>query len=215
MSARDAVLDALLVFFALHKAQNFGTCAGIDPRVLHARFEPIDADELFDGSRFQVPVHGVADWTLVTMRRPDQIGKIKVGFVQDVLGGLRELEGAPTLEVRFGQAIKNLQLAGLIYTAHVLWDSDPLDPKSGQHARPLCTLYVDGGSHTEREHSLQEKINDAAHKTGTISGVVTYGESRGKEANYVKAGTFWYLVPNIAGEKGYVIEAVPCPVVGQ
>ena len=196
MSARDGVLDALLVFFALHKVQNFGTCAGIDPRVLHARFDPIDDDEIMDGSRHQVPVKGVNDWTLVSMRRPGQVNRFKEGFVHEVLGGLREQLGGHTLEGRFRQALKNLFDNGLLYTAHVLWDSDPLACGTGQYAQPLYTQYVDCGWAIEREKSLQKRINETVQETGTISGASTYGQSRGKEANYVPSGIFRYLVPN-------------------
>ena len=196
MQADEARLDAILVFLAFHRAQNFDTCAGIDPRFLHGRFTAIDEGDLGDGSCYQVPVNGVDDWTLVTMRKPTCPEVLDAGFIDSTLGGLEEVEGAPTLEERFRGAVENLLRCRLLYTAHVLWNGDPLHPTRGSKARPHYTLYLQDSWDEDHEDSLQIDIHKAGQATATISGVETYGASRGAEANYIRSGIFRFMVTN-------------------
>ena len=147
------------------------------------------------GLLYQMPVNGVDSWTLVTMRKPAGVKVFQADFIDNTLGGFEDLEDAPSLVERFRLAVDNLLKARLLYTAHVLWNGDPLHSTRGRKARPHYTLYLHD-SWDKRENSLQRDIHKTVQATNTISGVETYGETRGAEANYIRSNIFRFMVRN-------------------
>jgi len=190
----NALTDAQLTYFALHLAQDFDQSAGIDPRIVHGRFTPISAGADGEGSCFSRSVVG-ADWTFFTMEAP-QAMTIDPRFANETLGMVPVWEGAPSIAQRIEHAILQLRRADLIYSAHVLWDSDPVHKMSGRHPMPLYTLYVTGLSDRERELQLQKAVHKAIWASGTVSETEDFADSRGASPRFAHSNMHRYLVPN-------------------
>lgn len=206
MNSADSVLDALLVFFALHKNQDFGAFSGIDPRAMHGKFSHIKDDHGWEGARYRSDVDGHDGWTLQLMLRPVGPFFVSDEFVQETLGMLPEIEGAPSLEKRFRAAFANLNNARLIYRAHVLWDSDPLDTANRRRSPPLFTSYIEDHWDKEREIFLQYDTWNAAQAAGMNIGPNLWGQRSNKEdAPLLNSGVFGVLLPNAYLEKATLL----------
>lgn len=188
----NALIDALLVFFHLHEYQDFGKFGGVDPGVAHGRFRPVENNEECE---HVMPLAGLNGWSLVTEQAPKDI-ILSDAFVYKALNGVPLWEGAPSLEVRAAHALEQLKKADLIYQAHVVWDSDPVNKRPARHPVPLFTLYVIAsrtGSNLELQ--LQPDVHDALLKTKTYTGVQIYGESRGQSPKWKGTKEHRYIVP--------------------
>ena len=174
----NALIDALLVFFHLHEHQDFGKFGGVDPEVAHGRFRPAKSNEE-EGSGHVTSLAGVDGWSLVTEHAPHVIVLSEL-FASKALAGVPSWKDAPPLKVRAAHALEQLRKADLVYQAHVVWDSDPVNKGLGLHPVPLFALYVVASRSSKLELGLQRDVHNALIKTDTYTGVQIYGESRGK-----------------------------------
>lgn len=193
ISFKQSQADALMTFCALHAEQDFQGCAGVDPRVAHGRFDPIDAEEDGNGTEHVLEVRGVAGWLFVTMRKPDRLA-VDQQFLKETLGPVRGWSDAPTPQYRFDNALRLLRKCGLVYEAQILWDSDPVSASTQGGASPLFTLHVSNSWDREREVALQRDVHDAMLKTQTFSGEEIFGDSRGLEARWEHSGRHRFMV---------------------
>ena len=189
----NAMVDALLMYFALHGRQDFDRFAGVDPCAVGAPFEPIPGEEGGDQTTHTVPISDLPDWVLVTEKMPKKLA-ISEEFAVDALGCVQPWDGAPTLVERAHHAIEQLYRARLVYRAAVLWDVCPLNAPKGRYPAPLHTLYVQGGWADKIEHQLQDHVHKVMLKTRTRTGQQVFGESRGLEASWVGRGIHRFIV---------------------
>lgn len=190
----NALIDALLIFFALHRRQEFERFAGVDPCAVGGRFEPIDDEEDGDQTAHAVAIEGTPSWLLVTERSPTKL-VISAEFAEEALGCVQAWEGAPTVVKRAHHALDQLRRAELIYKATVLWDVNPINPPLGRFPQPLHTLYVHGSWASEHEHQLQNDVHKVMLRTRTRTGHQVFGESRGLEASWVRSGHHRFMLP--------------------
>ena len=193
ISFRQSQVDALMTFCALHAEQDFQGCAGVDPRVAHGRFDPIDADEDGSGTEHVLKVRGAAGWLFVTMRKPTRL-RVSPQFLKETFGPVPGGSDAPTSQHRFDNALRRLRECGLVYEAQILWDSDPVSPATQGDASPLFTLHVSNSWDREREATLQRDVHDTMLRTQTFSGEEIFGDSRGLEARWAHSGRHRFIV---------------------
>jgi hypothetical protein len=191
---KNALIDAVLMFFALHKHQKFELFGGVDPRAVGASFKPIEDGEDGDETQHVLPIQGVPDWVLVTERKPSKL-VISDKFAQATLGCVETWVGAPTLVERARHAIEQLKRAQLVYSAAVVWDLDPVNCPKGLYPEPLYTLYVGGSWASKIEHHLQNHVHKVMLKTQTRTGLQVFADSRGLEANWVRSGIHRFIIP--------------------
>lgn len=192
---KNALIDAILVFFALHMQQKFELYGGVDPRAIGASFKPIEDGEDGDETQHVLPIQGVPDWVLVTERKPSKL-VISDKFALETLGCVETWVGAPTLVERARHAIEQLKRAQLVYSAAVVWDLDPVNCPKGLYPEPLYTLYVGGSWASKIEHHLQNHVHKVMLKTQTRTGLQVFGDSRGLEANWVRSGIHRFVIPS-------------------
>ena len=190
----NALVDALLMYFALHGRQGFDKFAGVDPRAVGAPFKPIQDEEDGDETTHIVPISDLSDWVLVTEKSPTQLS-ISDEFAVATLGCVQPWDGAPPLIERAQHAIAQLQIAKLVYSAAVLWDVDPVSWPSGRFPTPLHTLYVQESWANKIEHQLQGHVHKVMLKTRTRTGQQVFGDSRGLEPNWVGRRIHRFIVP--------------------
>ena len=194
MSWKNALLDALIVFFALHQHQDFDRYAGVDPRLVHTRFGAPPPGHL-DGVASESAVGAVVDWTLVNAVPNRKMETPRTEFLESTLGGIPHWEDSPPLIDRFKLALRNLKDARLLYRAHVLWAVDPTRRNGRLTVKPHFTLYVHDSWDTDREQSLQLDVHKTATSTGTVTGAEVFAESRGEKARHVGNNVFSYILP--------------------
>ena len=202
--AHNAIVDALLTFLALHRKQEFEIFAGVDPKVACGRFSPLSEGEGGDDTSHLRKIAGVPDWILRTMRAPKEL-LIDSTFIRDTLGTVPEWDGAPSLERRMKVAIAQLVRSGLVYRAHVVWNSDPLLVRKGSFSWPLFTLYAGAGRDKVRELQLQDAVHTALLKAQIEDSADVWGDSRGESPRYAGTGIFQYLVPRQTATKATLL----------
>lgn len=188
------MLDALVVFFGLHEHQDFFQYAGVDPRIVHAQFRPIDPQR-HDGMRPESAIGDQSGWKLVNLVPHPRMESPCAQFIEETLGCIPSWEGAPSLVERFKLAIQNLKKVGLLYRIHVLWNGDPTRQTGSLTSKPHYTLYVHDSWDTTLEQSLQADIRDTAAATGTVTGSEILVDIRGKRARAAGMDVFSYVLP--------------------
>ncbi len=185
--------DALLMYFQLHKHQDFGRFGGVSPACAEVRFTPAST---IDGDGIDHVLEAAHEgWSLVTENEPRCQPDLSAKFLETALPEVPSWDDAPSVADRGVHALKELQRVGLIYSAAVVWQADPVLDLSGR-MEPLYTLYVKGAWTDELETSLQYAINNAVIQSGTRSGVDVYGASRGTTADYHGRGRHSYFLPD-------------------
>ena len=192
---KQSQADALLTFIALHAEQDFQGSAGVDPRVAHGRFDPINAEEDGSGTDHVLQVQGASGWRLVTLRKSATL-TVAQQFLNETFGSVSGWGDAPAPQDRFDNALRRLRECGLVYEAQILWDSDPVSASMHADASPLFTLHVSDSWDREREAALQRDVHEAMLKTQTFSGKEIFGDSRGQEARWSRSGRHRFIVPD-------------------
>lgn len=190
----QAMLDALVVFFGLHEHQDFFQYAGVDPRIVCARFVRWAPGRL-GGVQLESNLVDQAGWSLVNAVPNKKMEPPCVQFLDRTLGRIPSWDGAPTLVDRFHLAIWNLKNVGLLYRIHVLWNGDPTRHASGLTPKPHYTLYVHESWDPTMEQSLQADIHGTAAVTGTVTGSEILVDSRGKQSRPAGMDVYSYILP--------------------
>ena len=177
-------LDAIMLFLALHENQDFFKFSGIDPKVVNSKFGDVDPGFL-DGWPTCLPIHGTEDWTLNHVKANPENKFWNKKFLNNVFACLPEFNAEVQMEDRIEIAVKNLEKADFLYSAHVLWSNDPLQKLSYSRAKPLYVVYVENSKSLDFEISLHESIKKTIIATNTLEATQIYEKGEKKEHLYV------------------------------
>jgi hypothetical protein len=191
----NAVVDALLVFVALHRHQDLDRFGGVDPTLVGSRCTPIDPDEDGLGTQHVVRLRNFSgDMALVTERSPDMLS-VNDQFAETVLGCVPPWRGAPSTAERFRHALEQLEGLGLVYRTHVVWSVDPIMPPAGRHPRVLYTLHVARSWASELEGGVADCIHSKFCLATPEQRQARFAESRGEQVNWHRSGIFRFAIP--------------------
>ena len=196
----QAVMDAIVLFAALMKEQDFGACAGVDPDAWHHAFEPIDDDEDGDGSSHVQRLPNSKN-VMVTVKESSQNYAI-MKFVDSVFGAAVETEKREILSARFWHAMHQLRQLGLIYQVHVLWDGNPLDRKQRRQAEPWATQYIKDAWARQVDPYLQHIVNNAAWRTGARDANIDFSDG---QPSFVGSGRYRYIIRAVAQKRAFLV----------
>ena len=194
LSVTEARLDAIMTFLALHEGQDFNKFSGIDPEIIHSTFEKVE-DNFVDGYASGIPISGKPDWSLTHVNSLPTRFEPKEDFSKRTYRSLPNVEQKISIEVRFKLALMNLKNSGLLYKAHVLWNSHPIKKIGEAKAIPLYVVYVEGSWATEMEDALHRDIKATTKATGTLEGLQMYGDKCRTESLY-QGKTHGFIVDN-------------------
>jgi hypothetical protein len=191
---RRTIVDALLVFAAMHKHQEFDTFAGVNPALLGSRCCPIKSGEDGLDTEHIVRLDDFTDeMALITEHSPDEVG-VDADFAQSVLGKV-SWTGAPSVTVRFTHALRQLERSGLCYRVHVVWNVDPIAPPDNREAEVLYTLHVA----RSWSKSMERGVADCIHSKFCLSTPeerhARFADSRGTSPNWHRSSIFRFAVP--------------------
>lgn len=195
MRALNAVMDALLVYVCLLKVQDFDCFGGVNPKIAHGIFLPIVPDEDGDGSLAAQAVAGVKGWTWFRQKRSAEM-VYSSDFISQTLGGVETWDNSPPLEIRFKNAITQLDNAGLIYRSVVLWNPDPLTMSDALLDGPLVTLKVGNRRDRNRELDIEVAVNNTLIKTQSIERTKVFDKNGDPACNWINKDYFDFIVPN-------------------
>ena len=192
---RNAFVDALALFFALHQNQDFDLFAGVDPKVARGTFRPVQDGEGWDDASYKMPMQENPSWTFFSMIQEGGIGFSKA-FLEQTFDGLPTWDKCPSHEERCSHAFEQLKNAWLIYNTIVLWESNPLTGVTSPRPDPIYTLYVASKRNDKNEVMLQHAIHDAMLKSKTLAREVTFpvsGNLRSKPT-WTESGVYTYVL---------------------
>lgn len=195
----QAISDAILLYAALMREQDFDDCAGVDPSAWWQRFEP-DHDE-----GHITPVPGV-DAVMVTVKESSQ-SQTTWNFIEKVLGQLPDdQEGRDQVASRFWRAARALSAQRLTYRVLVLWQGDPLDPKTRRQAAPVATQYINDSWARKIDPHLQYDTNRAAWRVGTRDAYSDFSDARSTGSlPFTNSGSYRYMVRSGAEKNCYLV----------
>lgn len=189
----QAFADAMKVFMALMKEQDYGDCAGVDPQAWSQGFEPVAPDE-YDGIAKHIEPLPQTDGVVVTVKESNT----RLSNWSFVLRALGEegAEGAQReqLERRFWHAISQLRRLELIYRVLILWKGNPLDSKQGRVAEPLATQYINDSWARKIDPHLQHDAHRAIWRAEPGYAYEDFGGSTGGAIPFVGSGRYRYIV---------------------
>ena len=194
LSVTEARLDAIMTFLALHECQDFYKFSGIDPEIINSTFKNVE-DNYVDGYTSVIPINGKSDWSLTHVDSQPTLFEPKEDFSKRAFGSLQNVDQEISIEFRFKLALMNLKNSGLLYKAHVLWNSHPIEKKGEVKAMPLYVVYVDDSWATEMEDALHRDIKATTKATGTLDGSQMYGDKCSTESLY-QGKTHGFIVDN-------------------
>lgn len=165
----QAITDAILLYAALMKEQDFNEHAGVNPEAWFQRFAHIEPGETTpDGDDLMTqavhPVDGT-NGVLVTVQEVPETSTF-IRFMRHALGEPTAPE--PDVAARFWHAVAELRRLRLAYRALVLWQGDPLNPKKRRHAEPLATLYINDPWARELDPFIQYEVNRAWWRSRSV-----------------------------------------------
>jgi hypothetical protein len=196
----QAICDAILLFAALMKEQDFAECAGVDPEAWHQKFEPIGEDEDGDGTDHVVPVPDT-NAVLVTVKESGGESSIWP-FVCKVFGEMpKEESRRQELGARFWHAANQLRKLRLIYRVLILWTGDPLDKTHRKKAEPIATHYIDDGWAREYDPHLQYEVHKATWRSGVRDRASDFSPDGDIPLNFVGSGRYRYMVKAASASK--------------
>lgn len=201
----QAVVDAIVLFVALMKEQDFGECAGVDPDAWHHKFLAIADDEDGDGSEHVVPLAGT-NGVMVTVKEADdryaQWPFIHAAFNETPV----DEEEKKRLASRFWHAMEQLRALRLVYRVMILWRGDPLDPRQRKKAEPIATQYINDSWARKIDPHLQYEANLAAWRTEARDAYADFTEARETGSiPYVGSGRYRYIVRSDAERNTHLI----------
>jgi len=194
LSVTEARLDAIMTFLALHEAQDFDKFSGIDPEIIHSTFKNVE-NNYVDGYKSVIPINGKSDWSLTLVDSQPTLFDPKEDFSKCAFGSLQNVDQEVSIEVRFKLALINLRNSGLLYKAHVLWNSNPIEKTGETKAMPLYVVYIEGSWATKIEDALHRDIKATTKATGTLDGLQMYGDKCNTESLY-QGKTHGFIVDN-------------------
>lgn len=184
----QAIIDALILYAALMKEQDFDEFAGVAPNAWRQEFEP-DHEE---GHITPVPgTNGV----MVTVKESNRsLSTLK--FIEKVMGLIPEDKEERELVLkRFWNAASQLNSHRLTYRVLVLWQGNPLDAKVGRNAEPLATQYINDKWARKLDPQLQYEVNRAAWRAGTRDAYTDFTEAQHNGSlPFVGSGSYRYMV---------------------
>ncbi len=190
----QAVKDALLLYAAMLKEQDFGDCAGADPEVWHQCFVPIEPGEDGDGTQ-HIGSFPDSDWVLVTVKA--SLDQNPVGpFVRKVFG---ETPADPVcmapLSARFMHAMRQLWSARLLYRVLVLWGGNPLDAAQRGNCEPVATQYIADEWARQIDLHVQYVVHSALWRTETRDAAADFNEAAATgDLPFLYSGRYRYIV---------------------
>lgn len=190
ISRSQAVVDAIVLFAALMKEQDFGDCAGVDPDAWHQGFEPIEADEDGFETAHVVPVPNTNGVMVTVKESEDRYSTLP--FIYRVFGETATEEAhKQRLTSRFWHAADQLRALRLVYRVMILWQGDPLDPTQRRRAEPIATQYINDSWARQIDPHLQYETNRAAWRTETRDAYSDFVED---SIPFVGSGRYRYIV---------------------
>ncbi len=202
----QAVSDAIVLFAALMKEQDFAECAGVDPDAWHQKFEPIEDDEDGDGTEHIVPVPDT-NGVMVTMK--ESVNDFStLPFIYKVLDETPENEQRKQeLTKRFWHSAHQLRSLRLIYRVLILWQGNPLDAKQRRKAEPIGTQYINDSWARQYDPHLQYEVNRAAWRSGTRDVYSDYMDSKhiDEPIPFVNSGRYRYMVNSKSADTTYLV----------
>ena len=186
----QAVMDAIVLFAALMKEQDFGDCAGVDPDAWHQDFEPIEAEEDGFETAHVVPVPNT-NGVMVTVKESENPYST-LPFIYKVFGETPTDEAhKKRLTSRFWHAAHQLRTLRLVYRVMVLWQGNPLDSTQRRRSEPIATQYINDSWARQIDPHLQYETNRAAWRTETRD---AYSDFTEDSIPFVGSGRYRYIV---------------------
>ena len=202
----QAVSDAIVLFAALMKEQDFGECAGVDPDAWHQKFEPIVDDEDGEETGHIVPVPST-NGVMVTVKESandfSTLPLIYKVFDETPNDEQRKQE----LTTRFWHAVHQLRSLRLIYRVLILWQGNPLDTKQRRKAEPIATQYINDSWARQYDPHLQYEVNRAAWRSGARDVYTDYMDSKhiDEPLSLVNSGRYRYMVDSKSAGNTYLV----------
>ena len=166
--------DTLLLLVALLSRLDYSGYGAVDPCVASTRFMPTRPNEPFDDASAEMHVPGNPDLRLI-LAKEGGFPLIQKQFADQLFDGLEV--GMDPLS-RAQAALKLLLDLGMVGSAHIVWNRDPLSQLTAPtrvSARPAATLYVTGGDDFRGVTPfLQYAIDAAIKRVDAISGRELY-----------------------------------------
>jgi hypothetical protein len=202
----QAVMDAILLYAALLKEQDFGGFAGVDPQILHGKFVPIDPTDV-NCERSEDTLYGYEpvvvipeiNSLLVTVRATDEYKETPwtttKQFIFDLLGNpardqITELD---LIAQRFWWSLRQLRDIRLVYCAAILWEGDPTNQQQRRTAEPLATHTIEDAWAKDYDPSITKDINRLLWRNGLVEDFAPDGNGGS------------YFVPKGANHYRYIV----------
>jgi hypothetical protein len=152
----QAAKDALVTFVALHDSQDFDRFCGVDPNCVSGDFAFVEDMSEAGGREAVMALWPNPAMAVVTVREHgNQIPTM--AFARKLMEGATAANCTATPFERATHALTQLRELRFIYTAHVLFDSDPRDHRF--EARPIATHYIKGSVLTELETAQHTHVD--------------------------------------------------------
>lgn len=184
----QAITDAIILYAALMKEQDFDGWGGVDPSAWRQQFEP-------DHENGYITEMPGSNGVMVTVKESEQTFSTRK-FIEKVMGPMPEDEvGSDLVRERFWSAARTLNNLRLTYRVLMLWQGDPLDPKTSRHAAPIATQYINDSWARKLDPHLQYEVNLAAWRTGARDAYSDFGEARMTGSlPFTGSGSYRYMV---------------------
>jgi hypothetical protein len=194
----QAVSDAIVLFAALMKEQDFAECAGVDPDAWHSEFVPVTEKDVLDDSEHIVPVRNTNAVMVTVKESADDLSTLP--FVYKVFDEKpKDEQRKKELTNRFWHGVHQLRSLRLIYRVLILWQGNPLDAKQRRKAEPIATQYINDSWAREIDPHLQYEVNRAAWRSGAKDAYADFSASASAEFGdgylpFLKTGAYRYMV---------------------
>lgn len=196
----QAITDAIILFAALMKEQDFDGWAGVNPEAWRQEFEP-DHEE---GHLTAVPGTNAV---MVTVKESDD-GEARWKFLEKLYGPRPEDEAErASITSRFWLAWHALRSLRLTYRVLILWQGDLSNAKTARQASPIATQYINDSWARKLDPHLQYEVNRAAWRTGARDAYSDLSARETESIPFVNSGSYRYMVRSGA-EKN-------CTLIGQ
>lgn len=190
----QAICDAIVLYAAMMRDQDFDAFSGVDPSAWHQEFEPIEDDDDGDGSVHETPIPGT-NGVMVTVKEVDETSTTW-GFIYKVFSETpKDEEHKKQLSSRFWHAVRQLRNLRLIYRVLVLWQGNPLDAMQRRKSEPIATQYINDSWARQYDPHLQYEVNRAAWRSGARDAYSDFTTERETGSiPFVGSGRYRYIV---------------------
>lgn len=206
----QSICDAIVLYAAMMRDQDFDAFAGVEPSAWYQEFEPIEDDEDGDGSVHETPIPET-NGVMVTVKEVD-FESTTWGFIGKVFPETpTDDEHKKQLSSRFWHAARQLRSLRLIYRVLVLWQGNPLDAKQRRKSEPIATQYINDSWARQYDPHLQYEVNRAAWRSGArdaYSDITTEKETG--SIPFVNSGRYRYIVKKSTTNNVHLVGQVRC-----